>query len=680
MGVSVRFTRVLGFVGGAVVLGAAAVPAVVGARGALQGQVREAPVAPARDAVASEAAAPTGRLSGTVVSDTTGTPVRRARVALTGAELRGGRATITDDAGAFSFLALPAGRFTLTASKPGYVDVAYGAKRPGRPGVPVQLSEGQQLERLSIALPRGGVVTGIVVDEYGEPAPRTQVRVMRYVIRSGERALQQAGVDQTDDRGLYRIFGLQPGEYMVSATPANQNLGDLRQSVAAEIDALVQQAAGMGVGSGGAGAVVFGAGRGEALAGSGRGQALMDYAAQLQQQLEERQQEQTTAYAPVYYPGTASPSSASTITVGIGEERAGVDFQLQLVPTVRVQGLVVGPGGDVPQGTQVSLVPADLGGLTNIPGLGTNRARVGGDGRFSFSNVTPGAYSLQARSVIREQNAAAAGAQGRGVGGRGGRGGPIAQVLWAATDVSVHGGPVPDIILSLQPGMTVSGRFEFEGNPADRPADLTQLRVFLSPRGPQLLDTAEIAEAEVQPDGRFAIPGVPPGQYSITATLGGGRGGRGGRGGGGGAVGGWSLKSAVVGGVDTLDFPLEVRPNEGVGGALLTFTNRTQQLSGTLQDAMGRPSSDYTIVLFPAEQRYWTPQSRRIVAARPGTDGRFTFRGIPAGEYRLTAITDAEPGEWYDPDFLSQLLGASIPLSLAEGQSRVQDIRLATGN
>ena len=169
-----------------------------------------------RDAVTQPApAAGTGVISGIVTSDNSGSPVRRVRLTLSGVELRGGRSTITDDQGRFTFSAIPAGRFTLTASKAGYVDIAYGAKRPGRPGTPIQLADGQKLEKAHITLPRGSIVTGIVVDENGEPSTGTQVRVLRYVMRQGERTLQQVGQDQTDDRGIYRIFGLQPGEHIV---------------------------------------------------------------------------------------------------------------------------------------------------------------------------------------------------------------------------------------------------------------------------------------------------------------------------------------------------------------------------------------------------------------------------------------------------------------------------------
>jgi hypothetical protein len=143
--------------------------------------------------------------------------------------------------------------------------------------------------------------------------------------------------------------------------------------------------------------------------------------------------------------------------------------------------------------------------------------------------------------------------------------------------------------------------------------------------------------------------------------------------------GSWVLKSAVVNGRDVLDFPLEMGPNTDVSTATLTFTNRTQELSGTIQDASGRPSAEFTIIVFPSDKQYWTPLSRRIASTRPGTDGTFSVRSLPAGDYRLTAVTDVEPGEWYDPAFLSQLLSASVPISLAEGEKKVQDLRLATG-
>jgi protocatechuate 3,4-dioxygenase beta subunit len=643
-------------------------------------------------------------IAGTVVADNSGSPVRRVRLTLAGAELRGGRSTITDDQGQFSFTALPAGRYNLTASKAGYVDITYGAKRPGRPGTPIQLADGQKLEKANISLPRGSVITGLVVDEHGEPSTGTQVRVLRYAMRSGERTLQQVGQDQTDDRGIYRIFSLQPGEHVVYAMPRNQNISNLQQTVMAEIEALMQQAqaAGVDVGRGGRGG-----GRGGELGGmlaGGRGQPFLDRARELQDRLQQAEQEPQAAYAPVYYPGTATPSGASSVTIGVGEERGGIDFQLQLVPTARVEGMVSSADGTLPQGTQVSLVAADRGNMPSIPGIGGNQARVGADGRFSFTNITPGQYTLQARAVIRAVPTeaevaamAARGGRGRGgfEGGPGGRGGAITQVLWASSDVTVSGTNVQNVALSLQPGMTVSGQINFETGTGNRPTDMSNVRINITPRGQQGFEMGQAAPAQVDASGRFTITGVPPGRYTINANVPGARGGGPGvAAGGSGGRGGqaqpqptttattqmqWYLKSAMIGGREALDFPFEVMPNGDVPGAMLTFSDKTQELSGVIQDALGQPTADFTIVVFPADNRYWVPQARRISAVRPGTDGRFTFRNLPPGEYRMTAITDAEPGEWFDPAFLNQLASASIAVSIAEGQRKVQDIRLAGG-
>jgi hypothetical protein len=201
----------------------------------------------------------------------------------------------------------------------------------------------------------------------------------------------------------------------------------------------------------------------------------------------------------------------------------------------------------------------------------------------------------------------------------------------------------------------------------------------VSPRGTSTFEIGGTQPAQADATGRFTVPGVAPGHYVLTATMAGGRGAaRGGAAGAAGENGGqWQLSSAMVNGQDALDFPIEIGPNQDVPNAVLTFTDETQGLSGTIQDTIGRPTADFTIIVFPSDSRYWLPQARRISSTRPGTDGRFSFAALPPGDYRLTAVTDVEPGEWYDPDFLAQLRQVSIPISLVAGQNRVQDIRLA---
>jgi hypothetical protein len=239
--------------------------------------------------------------------------------------------------------------------------------------------------------------------------------------------------------------------------------------------------------------------------------------------------------------------------------------------------------------------------------------------------------------------------------------------------VSVGGQDLSGVMLDLHPGMSISGRLEFRGAAAP-PADLSIVRVSVSPRGASTFEIGGTQPAQSDASGRFTIAGLAPGHYALTATItGGGRGGRGMAAG----AGQWRLSSAMVDGRDALDFPIEIAPNQDVTSVLLTFTDQAQELSGTIQDIAGRPTADFTIIVFPSDNRYWLPQARRITSTRPGTDGRFSFGSLPPGDYRLTAVTDAEPGEWYDPDFLTQLQQVSIPITLAAGQRKVQDIRLA---
>src|SRR5437773_8409084 len=181
---------------------------------------RPGPQQPARDTPAQKQEAappPAGLIAGRVLAADSGRPVKRARVFATAAELPGGRAMLTDENGAFDLTELPAGRYTLTVSKSGFISLSYGQRRPLQAGTPLQLGDGQQLKGVDFHLPRGGVISGRVVDEDGEPVPGATVRVLRYQYLQGDRRLTPAGSGQTDDRGQYRVWGLMPGDYYVNA-------------------------------------------------------------------------------------------------------------------------------------------------------------------------------------------------------------------------------------------------------------------------------------------------------------------------------------------------------------------------------------------------------------------------------------------------------------------------------
>ena len=314
--------------------------------------------APSRDASGQiRGAAGTASLSGQVVALDTGRALRRARVSISAPELPDGRAVMTDSDGRFTVPNLPAGRYSLTASKSGFLNLSYGARRPGRTGQPYQVRDGEQVRGLNFHLPRGSVVAGHVFDEDGEPLLGATVRAMRFAYAQGERRLTPAGSGTTDDRGEFRIYGLQPGTYYVAAM--------INQST---VTAMVVE-----------GRIIMDGFSG--TAGDAGSQPV------------------STGFAPTYYPGVTSMADAFPVTVGMQAEAGNIDFVLQLVPTARVSGIVTGPDGAAVAGGSVTMSPED-GSI--VAGMFTRYSSgVRPDGSFAIMNVPPGRYVAFARGMGR---------------------------------------------------------------------------------------------------------------------------------------------------------------------------------------------------------------------------------------------------------------------------------------
>jgi hypothetical protein len=137
----------------------------------------------------------------------------------------------------------------------------------------------------------------------------------------------------------------------------------------------------------------------------------------------------------------------------------------------------------------------------------------------------------------------------------------------------------------------------------------------------------------------------------------------------------WRLRSAMVEGRDLLDESIE-GPTVRLEGVTVTLTDRRTELSGTLQSASGQPAAEYFIVVFSQDRRHWRAGARRSQSTRPDTNGRFRLTDLPPGEYFLAALTDLDPRELEDPDFLEQAAQAAIKVSVVEGRTTVQDIRI----
>jgi Carboxypeptidase regulatory-like domain len=243
---------------------------------------------PPRDVVVR---AGTAVIRGRVVEAGTSQPVHKVRIHANSPALKDGRSAYTDANGAFELTALPAGRYTVTAGKVGFVPAAHGQPRPMELGTAIDVADGQIVAPVDFAMSRAGVIAGVITDEFGEPLANTTVSAMRYQTANGQRRLVPASVRQTNDIGEFRLFSLIPGQYYVTATYQDPMAGATPN--------------------------------------------------------------QDGVYAPTYYPGTASVAAAQPIAIAAGQTQTGMNLMLLPVRPVRVSGTVVDSTGKPPVGAPV---------------------------------------------------------------------------------------------------------------------------------------------------------------------------------------------------------------------------------------------------------------------------------------------------------------------------------------
>jgi protocatechuate 3,4-dioxygenase beta subunit len=280
-------------------------------------------------------------LTGMVVKLAGSEPLRKAHLRLQSVDDRTHSVTVvTDESGRFEFKRIDPGRYNLTAMRVGFVSLPYGQRKDGDPGAILTLMPGQEMKDLLFRLVPSGVLAGRIFDEDGDPLPGVNVSALREAYSEGKRKLGVKSTVETDDLGQYRLYGLAPGHYFVSAVyPYWRRVGG-------EEDNGVETSGPEG-------------------------------------------------YARLYYPGTADQSKASAFTIKAGEEIPSVDMPMRLVPVFTVRGHVYNQITHRPgKGTMVFMLPKTL----NIGwDGGMNRADVDkADGSFEVHEVIPGTYELTA--------------------------------------------------------------------------------------------------------------------------------------------------------------------------------------------------------------------------------------------------------------------------------------------
>ncbi len=550
----------------------------------------------------------TGVIAGRVVQrDADARPVRQAIVTLVASNVAR-RTAVTDDEGRFAFDRLPAGHYQLRLSKPAYVATTYGAPSARAQGLTIALADGLHITDIVAPIARGAILTGRIVDQNGAPVTSTPVFLYEPVVINGAASFRRAGnASLTDDRGIYRAYGLEAGTYVVSAALRSGAMHVVTQD---EVDWIQRRAAAPGAIATPAPAA------------------------------------RPTKFANAYFPGVANINDATPLTLADGQERASVDFVARLVPTVTLSGHISRADGGSLQNLPVMLIMSTPGVTADSA---TMMSRPVVNGQFAFTDLEPGQYTLQARVA---GNSPAD---------------PKAAGLSAKVDVSLGSDDVTNVNLVLDTGVTVTGRVTFGGR-SDPPGEAGRVVVRVQPpSGPSGALALSVVGTTAAADGSFTLTGVQPGAYVLFAALPNAL-----------AAGQtWALQSATMDGRDILDTPFEIRASSPLPPIDVHFTDRLTTLAGLFSDQSGRPISDYSLIVFPTSPERWSQSSRWMRApSRPSSDGRFEFKGLPPGEYYLAAITKYDPQEWYTRPFLESVLPGAIKITLTEGQTTTQDLRV----
>lgn len=285
------------------------------------------------------------RIAGTLTDSVTGKAIAHAAVGLAGIAPRTDlQSVVSDDDGQFAFEPVPAGKYSLSARRRGYIRANFDEHE--RYSSAIVTGEGQDTEHIPFHLDPGGEIRGRVTDDAEEPVANAQVIVKRRSIWGGlgEHLAPVINVT-TDEKGVYETWNLYSGKYLlgVKASPwyaLHPPMSELESAGNQEQRAAL-----------------------EAL---------------------------DVAYPLTYYDGTTEEGSAAPIEVGIGET-VEADFAMHAVPAVHLTVRMPSGTGQSPQWPVVkqTMFGGELDGESVVRRTGSSETSV-----FEYA-VAPGLYHVQ---------------------------------------------------------------------------------------------------------------------------------------------------------------------------------------------------------------------------------------------------------------------------------------------
>jgi hypothetical protein len=542
----------------------------------------------------------------------------------------------TDERGHFQLNDVDPGSYRIAAGRNGFARQEYGQRSFNRSGTIISIRAGQQVSDIEFKLTPASTISGRVIDMYGEPQPGITVQALRSTYdANGKRTLQAVQSARTNDLGEYRLYWLNPGRYFVSAN-------GVKSAMETMVSSLSQAAA----------------------------QAPTPRDAQAASQLSglygpgaPANEIASSEFTLTYYPGTPDISRAVAIDLPPAAE-SHLDFNLTRGQRFRIRGKVVDAAtGRPPQMATLSVSPrnsaGDSSGLDALFGaaagmLQGNRYNPA-TGEFEVRDVAAGSYWL---TVQTQQLPAVT---------PGARGGAPAQIPDAASILSsINRAQVPvevdrdleNIPLIVSPGITIPGRIRIEGNPPAGQNPYSRLTPMLETGGGSLLTAALQAISPSRPadDGTFSMTKITPGDYKLVVN---------------GMDPNMYIKDAHI---DRTDVLQGISIGDRLDGTLeIVLSTNAGQIDGTIVDAAGKPISGVTAVLIPDRLRNRNDLYKAAVSA---ANGRFTFRGVSPGDYKLFAWEDIEPFSYFDPDVLMPFETRGKPVHIQENSKEPVEVKI----
>jgi 5-hydroxyisourate hydrolase-like protein (transthyretin family) len=514
-------------------------------------------------------------ISGKVVYEGNGRPVRRANVMLMSAgnqQAAEKYTTATDSQGKFRIRNIAAGTYFVMVDAPGIITpLAFISMEAERSPTPADWGEvrknfeevsvdGSNEVKVEVRARRGGAISGKVSYRDGDPAINVQIGILRKKGNSTARFLTGLNPSslmavRTDDRGMYRVSGLPPGEYVVNAAEMHT---DIQEDAAYD-------------------------------PGHGMEKFMRDLFS-------------SDALAVTYYGDVTSAREATVVKIEADEEAQDIDISLIQHQTYMLAGTLTAKRDRRP----LAEATIKIRSTENIgPLMAAERAaRTDEQGNWLFKDVPEGTYIISAEPPY-ERDAPATTADGK----------PATQVSRKLSrkeqQVTVDGSDVAGLGLELSEGASVSGTVIIEG------ALNNSTYAYVYAERPDGIKVPEREYTGVPPDGNFTLEGLTAGELFLSAAV---------------AQAEYYPKSITAHGTDLLREPLKLAETQEIKDVRIVLSPDMAALKGRVVDATGsKPRADVLITLIPNIPQRWRAQSGRL-HTRTDKAGEFNLRGAP-GEY-----------------------------------------------